>query len=192
MIEELYSYVFKGLLTEEALDKSGRINKSLFPNENNDLENRLCLNTLDENKVLMSKNMSIVFCAIYSFENTVRAFISKKLLEEYGEDWWNKCVSSAIRKTAESRKKEEEKVKWHSQRGDALINYIDFNDLHSIINQNWKHFEPHFNSLDWVNSIFKPLSLSRNVIMHSGELSRIDIERIGTLIRDWISQTNIS
>ena len=37
-------------------------------------------------------------------------------------------------------------------------------------------------------SLKKTLERSRNVIMHSGQLSKKDIERIGTNIRDWISQ----
>ena len=36
--------------------------------------------------------------------------------------------------------------------------------------------------------IFQTIERSRNVIMHSGELGRRDIERIGTNIRDWINQ----
>jgi hypothetical protein len=30
---------------------------------------------------------------------------------------------------------------------------------------------------------------SRNVIMHSGELPKGDIERLGTNLRDWMRQT---
>lgn len=43
-------------------------------------------------------------------------------------------------------------------------------------------------SIDWARQIIQTIERSRNVIMHSGELGRKDIERIGTNIRDWISQ----
>lgn len=95
---------------------------------------------------------------------------------------------SKIKKFAESRKKEEEKIKWHTQRGDSMINYIEFGDLVSIMQQNFELFEVYIVSIDWARQIIQTLERSRNVIMHSGELGRKDIERIGTNIRDWVSQ----
>lgn len=55
--------------------------------------------------------------------------------------------------------------------------------------QNFDVFEVHINSIDWARQILQTLERSRNVIMHSGELGRKDIERIGTNMRDWLSQT---
>lgn len=54
--------------------------------------------------------------------------------------------------------------------------------------QNYHLFEDHIISIDWARQIFTTLERSRNVIMHSGKLGLRDIERIGTNIRDWISQ----
>ncbi|MGB2989468.1 MAG: Swt1 family HEPN domain-containing protein, partial [Candidatus Zixiibacteriota bacterium] len=103
-------------------------------------------------------------------------------------DWWESSVSDKITRRAESRRDEENKIRWHTPRGDAPINYTEFGDLVSIINQNWALFEDHLQSLDWVRQIVVTLERSRNVIMHSGELSNEDIERIGTSMRDWIKQ----
>lgn len=69
-----------------------------------------------------------------------------------------------------------------------MINYTEFGDLASIIGQNYELFEVHIISLEWARQIFQTLVRSRNVIMHSGNLGRRDIERIGTNIRDWINQ----
>ena len=69
-----------------------------------------------------------------------------------------------------------------------MINYIEFGDLVSIMQQNFELFEVHIISIDWARQIIQTLERSRNVIMHSGQLSKKDIERIGTNIRDWISQ----
>ena len=188
-MDSYYSFVFKGLLTEEALDKAGRNNK-LINNANLDAEivKRLPFELLEKELILKSKRMATVYTAITAFENSVRDFVSSKLMEEFAEEWWNKGVPEKIRKKAESRKDEEEKIKWHTQRGINLINYVEFGDLISIIVNNWQLFEPHLQTQDWVNSILKPLERSRNVLMHSGELDKPDIERIGTLIRDWIAQ----
>ena len=53
---------------------------------------------------------------------------------------------------------------------------------------NRKLFEDFVYSIEWASSIFDTISKSRNVIMHSGELSKEDIERIGIHIRDWVKQ----
>lgn len=188
MQKELYTFVFRGVLTEEALDRAGRISKHLSSDLDKKTAERLSINLLDEDLVSHAKKMATVYTAIAVFENSVRAFISKKLLEEVGDGWLDSAVSEKIRNRAESRREEENKIKWHAQRGDSLINYIEFGDLASIINQNWVLFEDHLQSLDWVRQIFNTLERSRNVIMHSGELGNEDIERIGSCIRDWVKQ----
>lgn len=69
-----------------------------------------------------------------------------------------------------------------------MINYVEFGDLASIMSQNIELFEDHIVSIEWARQIFNTLERSRNVIMHSGELGKRDIERIGIHIRDWINQ----
>jgi hypothetical protein len=191
-MDNYYSFVFKGLLTEEALDKAGRKSKAIFTDlQNIELEKRLYLDLVDESILNVARKMAIVFTTIFAFENTVRDFISKKLIEELKEEYWTKGVPEKIRKKAEARKAEEDKIKWHNQRGDNLINFTDFGDFISIFHQNWVMFEPHLTSIEWVSHIFRTLERSRNVIMHSGVLSQTDIERVGTMIRDWYNQTGI-
>ena len=48
-----------------------------------------------------------------------------------------------------SGRREEEKIKWHTQRGESMINYTEFGDLVSIMGQNFELFEVHIISLDW-------------------------------------------
>lgn len=55
----------------------------------------------------------------------------------------NECVSDKIRKSADSRKAEEDKIKWHTHRGTSMINYVDFADLANIMGQNYDLFEVH-------------------------------------------------
>jgi len=187
----LYAFVFKGILTEEALDKTQRLKKSKFGSEDfKKLHETLGINELEEEHVIKAQKMGIVYTAICAFENTVREFVSKTLLENKGENWWAECVSEKIRTKAEGRRAEENKVRWHTPRGDTIINYTEFGDLLTIIRlpQNWEFFEPHINSIEWADQIIKTLERSRNVIMHSGELVNQDIERIGMYIRDWINQ----
>lgn len=187
MEDQLYSFVMRGELSKVALQKTPVISKhsssELLVQE---YIKCLSLDLIDDEEVNAAKEMSAVYTAIAAFENSVRKFVEKVLLEHKGENWWEECVSDKIRKNAESRKKEEEKIRWHTPRGDSMVNYTEFGDL--AMAQNYELFEVHIVSIDWARQIFQTLERSRNVIMHSGELGRRDIERIGTNIRDWINQ----
>lgn len=189
MIEKVYSFVFKGLLTEDALDKSGRKNKSLYDDDSEkQIAERLNIDEFDNDLIIRGKKMAIVYTAIFAFEKSVREFASNILIEHNGENWWANSVSANIRKKAESRRDEEEKIKRHTPRGQNLIQFTEFGDLSTIMLNNWSLFEPHIQSLDWAKQIFKSVERSRNVIMHSGELGIEDIERVATSMRDWMRQ----
>ena len=189
MESDLYSFAFRALLTESALDKTSRISRiSLTSNVDAAVAARLPIAALDEDLVSRAKRMATVYVAIAAFENTVRDFVSKRLLEIVGADWWKSAVPEKIRTKAETRQTQEAKVRWHTPRGDEPLNYTEFGDLASIMAANWQHFENHLESQDWARQIMATLERSRNVIMHSGDLGLQDIERIGTAIRDWIRQ----
>jgi Swt1-like HEPN len=186
---DVYAFVFRGLLAEEALDNTQRVTHfGLTSTVDSEVSRRLPLDLLDESIVSKAKRMAAVYMAIAAFENTVREFVSKRLLEEKDENWWETSVPEGVRNRANSRREEEKKIRWHTPRGDAPINYTEFGELSSIINQNWEHFEDHIQSQEWAKQIFSTLERSRNVIMHSGDLSLEDVERIGTDIRDWVRQ----
>ena len=186
--DKVYDFVFRGLLTEEALDKAGRQSKNLSDIEDIEIAKSLSIDLLDEDAISSAKSMSIVYTAIATFENSVRVLIKNILIDGFEEEWWQKGVSEKIRKRAESRMDEEKKIKWHSQRGDEPLNYTTMGDLGNVINNNWILFEPYFQSPTWASNIFSVIERSRNVIMHSGMLGREDIDRLGINIRDWIKQ----
>jgi hypothetical protein len=189
MADELYAFTFRGILADTALDVTQRRRRATFGgSEDTEVSRRLPIDSLDEELVARARKMASVYVAIAAFENTVREFVAKRLLEIEGADWWTKLVSEKIRTKADTRKEEEAKVRWHTPRGDEPINYTEFGDLASIIGQNWPHFEDHLQSQDWVRQIILTLERSRNAIMHSGDLGMVDIERVATSIRDWIRQ----
>ena len=68
-------------------------------------------------------------------------------MENKGENWWTECVSDKIRKSADSRKAEEDKIKWHTHRGTSMINYVDFADLANIMGQNYDSHRPNISSV---------------------------------------------
>jgi len=188
-IDEVYSFVFRGLLAEDSLDSSGRShnysgNKLL----ESSISNRLSIDLLDQEIVKDVSNMAIVYIAIAGFEKSVRKLITTILLEQVGENWWILSVPQKVREKAESRRVEEAKIRWHTPRGDDPINYTELGDLVTIINQSWDKFEPFIRSFEWAKQLITTVERSRNVIMHSGTLENGDIERLGMQIRDWIKQ----
>lgn len=186
--DQAYAFLSRGLLARASLDKVLRSEPHGGTQTAAEIEARLSVPLLDEDMVAAAQRMAAVYTAIAAFENSVRELVWKRLLEEKGENWWIESVSDKIRTKAEQRKKEEEKIRWHTPRGEALINYTEFGDLASIISQHWSIFESLLPSQDWVRNIIETLERSRNVIMHSGDLAYPDIERIGVVIRDWVTQ----
>lgn len=187
-IGEAYDFVFKGLLTEEALDRAGRRNRNSLLLSDEDIANTLSISSLPDDLVADARQMSMVYTAVAAFENAVRELISGVLLESKGESWWEDSVSQKIRERAEKRRDDELKIKWHTQRGSAVINYTTMADLINIMRNNWDDFEAHIQSIDWAANVFDAVERSRNVIMHSGVLEKGDIERLGIFIRDWVKQ----
>ncbi len=183
-----YEFAFRGFLAEQALDAAGRQHPNVSAAAELDLAQLVALDALDETFVSTSRRMSIVYTAIAAFEMSARKLLASVLLEQIGANWWDQCVPHGARKKAESRLQEEERIKWHGQRGGSLLDYTELGDLVNIIRNNWAHFEPYIPSIDWVASIFSVVERSRNVIMHSGELSREDVARVGINIRDWAKQ----
>jgi HEPN superfamily Swt1-like protein len=183
----LYEFVFRGQLAEHALDEAGR-SKHHLGQLDSEIAWSLSLDVLDPELVDAARRMSTVYTAIAAFENAVRRFVVKVLLEQVGADWWATSVTDRIRKQAETRRNDEETTKWHAQRGDNLVEYTELGALANIIDHNWEHFEPHVRSIQWAKSIFGSIERSRNVIMHSGTLDLEDIARVGLHIRDWVKQ----
>jgi hypothetical protein len=184
----IYEFVYRGQLAEQALDAAGRKSKRLSEFEESETARLLSLDILDDQHITNARAMANVYVAIAAFENSVRTLISSVLLEHVGEKWWESCVSEKIRTRAQQKIEEEDKVRWHVQRGEDPINYTQMPDLVSILRQNWSHFEPYIPTIEWAASLMDVIERSRNVIMHSGMLSRTDIERVGINIRDWIKQ----
>src|SRR6266496_6617024 len=181
-------FVFKGQVAAETARELTKIDTKSAEIGFEEIAAKVSLLLLDEDHVAAARKMSAVYIAIASFENAVRDLVSSRLLEQKGANWWHACVSSDVKKRAETRQKQEEKIRWHQARGLNPIYYTEMADLVSIIQGNWASFEDLVHDIDWVRQIFKSLERSRNVIMHSGQLSMDDVERVGVFIRDWLRQ----
>ena len=187
--EQVYDFVYRAMLTEEALDAAGRIRHHNL--DESDVAEALSFELFDDDLLQQARLMSTVYTAIAAFEMSVRGFVKRVLLDTHGEDWWDKGVSEKIRKFVDTRRTDEQKVKWHGVRGDDLLSYTELGHLPQIMQQNWEHFEAYVPRVDWATAMFSTLERSRNVIMHSGSLAMPDVERIGMHIRDWNKQVSL-
>jgi hypothetical protein len=185
---DLYSFVYQGILTDEALDKAGRRKGSQFGNEESQvIEKALSYEFLDSDRLNEARRMALIYTAIHAFENSVRETVTKRMAELHQEKWWSK-VPEKVQNKVKTRMEEDAKFRWHGARGAFEINYCDFGDLSSIIVTNFAAFADLLGSLEWAKAILQTLEKSRNIVMHGGVLAKEDVERIGVNIRDWIRQ----
>ena len=160
---DLYSFVYRGVLTEEALDKTGRRRRSHFGAENAaELQKSLSFDFLDPEFLVEGQRMSVVYAAVHAFENTVRTMVTKAMGEKHGPTWWEK-VPERIRKTSKTRVEEDAKFRWHGARGASEINYCDFGDLSSVIVTNWEVFEDLLGNMEWAKATLNALEKSRTL-----------------------------
>ncbi len=186
-----YEFIFRARLTEEALDRAGRVSYVSHAYDQQQIRDLLGIDVLDVEHVASAERMSFVYTTVAAFENSVRGIIKSVLIDALGEGWWEIATSDRIRRAAEGRMDEEKKIRWHVQRGDDPIQFTMLPNLATIIAQNFEHFEPYLHNVEWVKNVFEVVERSRNVIMHSGVLSDRDMARLGSLVRDWNSQVSI-
>jgi len=187
-MDDIYTFVYKGILTDESLDKSGRKRHyNLGAEESERMRSALAYEMLDFELLSRAERMAVIYTAIHAFENMVRDFVKQAMAEHFEEEWWTK-VPSKIDTKVKKRMEDDAKFRWHGTRGVNEMDYCDFGDLSSIIVTNWPVFEENLVDLEWAKAILSVLERSRNIVMHGGVLARQDIERIGLNIRDWTRQ----
>jgi len=187
-LEKLKQFVFNGILTEDSithLEKEGisvRQGSKVQPIariEETDFSPRIIHN---------GSRMASIYIVFYCLENSVRELIVSRLSERKGIDWWEKCVPDKIKKNVNNLINEEEKNKYHAQRSTNNIGYTMFGNLAQIVINNWEDFSDLIPNQHWLTSRFDDLEKSRNIIMHTGILPEIEIERIESITRDWLRQ----
>lgn len=187
-IKNLKKLVFNGLLFEDALDGLEQSGIGVRLSAKQDAVIRVEEGSFSPRVVFQAQKMASVYEVFFCLENSVRELIQQRLLERTDADWWEKCVPDKIKRAAEKIKEREDKNKYHSPRSSSLIDYTMFGNLAQMIIAKWEHFSDLFPDQAWVSSRFNDLELSRNIIMHTGTLPDIEIDRIESIARDWIRQ----
>lgn len=187
-IEELKQLVFNGILLEDSFERLERDGISIKRGHNVIPVERLDESDFSPTIIHRANKMASVYIVFFCIENSVRELITDRLAERKGVDWWETCVPKKIKDSVQSLKEKEEINRYHAQRSSSTIGYTMLGNLSQIIINNWDDFSDLFPSQAWINARFTDLEMSRNIIMHTGILPDIEIERIESICRDWIRQ----
>jgi hypothetical protein len=117
------------------------------------------------------KDMAGVYLYLYCVENSLRLFIETVARKKLGDQYLDKLrMSRETRDRIVQRKANEKKKKWLPTRGGSDIFYLDFKDLGSIIQNNWKLFSHYFPDLNWITTKIDEISDCRNLVAHNSFL----------------------
>ncbi len=168
----------------ESLDEEGRLDSPPTVDSETGSE---ALTSFSPKAQVQAHRMGEVYKLLYCLENSVRELVESALREAYGaDDWWEKGVLEKIRKSADNRKKDDLKARWHGPRGESPINYVDFPQYADVIVDQWTLFEDLLGDRDWVVSYFNEMNRTRRALAHTGRLAAADVSRMELRVEDWI------
>ena len=82
MKDDLYAFVFKAQLAQEAVDRALDLDSEDSKEIADRIAQKMPLELFDKELVASASKMASVYTAIAAFENSVRKFIQDRLLEE--------------------------------------------------------------------------------------------------------------
>jgi len=186
--QKLKEFVFNALLLQDSLDILEKNGVSVMRSDNRASVSRVVEADFSPRVWNNAQSMSSVYMALYCIENTVRNFIVERMSERHGINWWNSKVPDKIIKDVAKLKEKESKNKYHSDRADTEIGYTMLGNLAQIIIANWEDFSDIVPNQAWLLSRMQDLEMSRNIIMHTGVLPQVEIDRIDSIVRDLFRQ----
>lgn len=140
---------------------------------------------LFEHDILASaRKMARFYVYYYAFENSIRSFISGRLEENHGINWWDLKAPQGVKDSVKKNQNSELDTTMAIRSDDPLY-YTNFGELIDIINANWEDFSDTIRSRKAMQSVISQFGKIRNVIAHSCELEEDDIFRLKLLIKDW-------
>ena len=184
----LKEFVFNGMLVEDSLVSLEQQGIKVTNDGDINIVNRVSQKDFNPRLWYNASKMSSVYIALYCAENMLRDFIVDRLSETKGIEWWEICVPKKVRDEVQKLKDKEEKNKYYSNRANSNIGYTMLGNLTNIIIYNWDDFSDIIPSQAWITSRMDDLEMSRNIIMHTGLLPDIEMERIESIVRDLTKQ----
>lgn len=186
---KLRQFIFNGLLLHDSLTTLEK-QQGISVSKVGDMDQVSRVVEVDFSPVVWNNalNMSSVYQSIFCIENTLRNFIVERMAERYGLNWWDEKVPNNIKKAVDKLKKNEIRNRFFSSRSDSEIGYTMLGNLGQIIIHNWDDFSDIIPSQAWLTSRMDDLEMARNIVMHTGVLPQIEIDRITSIVRDLLRQ----
>lgn len=184
---EVRDWLFRGLMFEAEADRfrsAGiRVGADQRESEKSLLEETLAPFGIDmRNEALL---MARLYALVYCFENSVRTLITERLSDRHGTDWWNLKIPSKIKQYAENRQKDAQENSWLEGEKKALLGFVDFGHLSSIIVENWDDISDLVPSQHWIKQRFDELEKARNFVAHNRLLLSGEFQRVEMYVSDW-------
>ena len=186
--KKLREFVFNGLLLQDSFDALQKEGISVSASGDFQQVTRVVEADFSPRVWHDATNMASVYQAIFCIENTMRSFIVERMSERHGLDWWEEKVNIKIKKAVKSLRDKEEKNKFFSSRSDSDIGYTMFGNLGQLIIDNWEDFSDIIPSTACLSSLMADLEMARNIVMHTGVLPQVEIDRISSITRDILRQ----
>jgi hypothetical protein len=156
------------------------------------IQGTLSQNILPKDMLDKGREMTHVYLYLYCVENSLRLFIEDVGIKKLGPKYFSKLnIRTETRSKIESRKKEEDRKKWISLRGDSDIFYMDFSELGSIFENNWIIFKEYFPSIAWIKTKIEELADFRNKVAHNSYLGPDDQETIRSSYKSILKQLEV-
>lgn len=158
------------------------------------IENLTELIYVPEDFISKMKEMARIYSYLYLVENSLRLFVLNVITQNYkNTELMNLPILLNSQKNKIKQRKElEKKKRWLRARGDSDIYYLDFNDILSIIRENWTIFKKYFMDLDWIKVKLEELRDCRNIVAHNGYLGETEKKLIQTNYEQILMQISIA
>lgn len=146
---------------------------------------------LPDKKLKEAAAMSNVYPVLYALENSIRELIKRVMSDKFGKDWWDTELTTRklkdVHDTATGRMNSEKtKHSWHQRRGSHPIDYVQLDDLESILRAKKNHFHPDIiPDWEWLLHLFREIYPSRHVICHMNPLEADNSRDVVSWYRKW-------
>jgi hypothetical protein len=144
---------------------------------------------LDSAILNQAKEMAAIYPLLYILDNSIRQFICLVMEKEYGPNWWDKEVSQKLKSKVADRMNDEHINSWHQRRGRRPIDYLDLNELPSIISKTVAKIVPSIlPKYEWFTQLIDEVYKSRCVLCHMNPLDKTSISSIKVKFSQWQKQ----
>jgi len=145
---------------------------------------------LSDTKLREARDMAAVYPILYVLENSLRELIRRVMNSKYGADWWNTALTGGkvkhLKDTCDQRRAKEDQMTWHQRRGAHPIDYVNLDDLSTIVEAKQDDFFPGIlPDREYFRTHIRELAPSRNVLCHMNPLDETNVKSIRLSAEKW-------